>query len=115
MVSFRSQLFKRSAYFYVTITRDFERFLYCTFEIRFRKIFLLFFKLEHRLLLESAITEDETFSYKTALSKANVKTNRMKSVKWTYRKRRSFATNHFLENLISTARKVCKYGVFSGP
>ena len=36
-----------------------------------------------------------TFPYKTALSEANVKTNRMGSTKWTYHKEQSFASNHF--------------------
>ena len=38
------------------------------------------------------------FSYRTALSEANVKPNRMGSRKWrklTYRKEQNFATNHF--------------------
>ena len=36
-----------------------------------------------------------TFPYKTALSEANVKTNRMVIIKLTYHKERSFASNHF--------------------
>ena len=39
-------------------------------------------------------------SIKIALSKANVKTNRMGSKKWTYHKESSFAINYFFENLI---------------
>ena len=38
--------------------------------------------------------ESTTFSYKTALSKANVKRNRMESTKWTFNKERSFTTNY---------------------
>ena len=37
---------------------------------------------------------DATFSYKTALSKANAKSNRMESTKSTYHKEQRFATNH---------------------
>ena len=40
--------------------------------------------------------ENVTFPYKTDLSKANVKTNRMGSTKWTYHKERGFATNYFI-------------------
>ena len=36
-----------------------------------------------------------TFPYKTALSEANVKANRMGSTKLTYHKEWSFASNHF--------------------
>ena len=42
-----------------------------------------------------------SFSFKTALSEANVKTNRMTTTKWTYHKEWRFASNYFifLENL----------------
>ena len=39
--------------------------------------------------------ETATFQYKTALSEANVKKNRMKSTIWTYHKDRSQATTLF--------------------
>ena len=41
------------------------------------------------------------FLFKTALSEANVKTDRMTTTKWTYNKEWSFANNYFsfLENL----------------
>ena len=55
----------------------------------------LFKKLEHRFLVESTKIDNITFPYKTALSEANVKTNRMGSTKLTYHKERSFASNHF--------------------
>ena len=54
----------------------------------------LFKKLEYCFLAESTKI-DITFRYKTALSEANVKTNRMGSTKWTYHKEQSFASNHF--------------------
>ena len=59
-----------------------------------------FKKLEYRFLVETTKIEN-TFSFKTALSKANVKTNRMATTTWTYHKECSFATNCliFLENL----------------
>ena len=55
----------------------------------------LFKKLEYRFLVESTKIDNITFPYKTALSEANVKTNRMGSTKLTYHKERSFASNHF--------------------
>ena len=52
-------------------------------------------KMEYRFLVESTKIDNITFPYKTALSEANVKTNRMGSTKLTYHKERSFASNHF--------------------
>ena len=52
-------------------------------------------KLEYNFLVESTKIDNITFPYKTALSEANVKTNRMGSTKLTYHKERSFASNHF--------------------
>ena len=46
-------------------------------------------------MIESAI-----FPYKIALSKANVKTNRMGSAKWTYQKKRSLAALTTSQGLI---------------
>ena len=56
----------------------------------------LFKKLENSFLVESTKIENTTLSYKTTLSKANVKTNRLDSTKWTYHKERSFASNYFI-------------------
>ena len=53
----------------------------------------VFGKLEYRFLAESTTIENALFPYKTALSKTNVKTNRMGSKKWTYHKEHSFPTN----------------------
>ena len=55
----------------------------------------LFKKMEYRFLVESTKIDNITFSYKTALSEANPKTNRMGSTKLTYHKEQSFASNHF--------------------
>ena len=52
-------------------------------------------KLEYRFLEESTKIDNITFPYKTALSEANVKTNRMGSAKLTYHKERTFASNYF--------------------
>ena len=51
---------------------------------------------KNRFLVESTTMENATFSYKTALPEVNVKTNIMRSTKWTYLKWRSFGTNYFL-------------------
>ena len=40
----------------------------------------------YRILVESTEIDNASFPYKTAISVANVKTNRMKSRKWTYQK-----------------------------
>ena len=53
-------------------------------------------KLEYCILVESAKIEKASFPYKTAISEANVKTNRTVSTKWTYHKEQSFASNYFI-------------------
>ena len=53
-----------------------------------------FKKLEYRFSVESTAIESAIFLYKTALSKANVKTNRMGTTKRIYQKECSFATNY---------------------
>ena len=61
-----------------------------TLKLIFWKRKTFFKKLEYRFLVESTKIENAWFSYKTAISGANVKTNRMMSTKLTYRKERSF-------------------------
>ena len=72
-----------------------------TFKQIFWKTKTFFKKLEYHFLFETTKTENTTFPFKTALSEANVKTNRMATTKWTYHKDWSFASNYFvfLENL----------------
>ena len=53
-----------------------------------------FKKLEHRFLVETNKIENTSIPFKTALSEANVKTNRMTTTKWTYHKEWSFASNY---------------------
>ena len=55
-----------------------------------------FKKLAYGFLVESAKIENAFFPYKTAISEANVKRNRMVSTKWTHYKERSFAINYFI-------------------
>ena len=47
-------------------------------------------------LNECTKIENTSFPYKTALSEATVKTNRMVTTKWTYHKERSFASNYLI-------------------
>ena len=78
----------------MTISGNFERFQYFNFETDFQENENLF-QLEYRFLVESTKIENASFPYKTAISEANVKTNRMVSTKSTYHKERSFASNNF--------------------
>ena len=52
--------------------------------------------MEYRILAERTKIEKASFPYKTAISEANVKTNRIASAKWTYHKERSYANNYFI-------------------
>ena len=56
---------------------------------------LTFKQIEYHFLVESTKIENASFPYKTAISKAHVKKNRMVTTKWTYHKQRSFASNYF--------------------
>ena len=56
----------------------------------------LFQKSGVQFLVESTKIENVSFPYKTSISKANVKTNKMVTTKWTCHKERSFATNYFI-------------------
>ena len=60
-----------------------------------------FKKLKYRFLVEATKIEITPFPFKTALSEANGKTNRIATTKWNYHKEWSFASNYliFLENL----------------
>ena len=67
----------------------------------FLKTKTFFKKLEYSFLVETTKIEYTSSSFKTVLSEANVKTNRMATTKRTYHKEWSFASNYFifLENL----------------
>ena len=60
-----------------------------------------FKKLEYHFLVEAIKIENTLFLFKTPLSEANFKANRMATTKSTYHKEWSFASNCFifLENL----------------
>ena len=55
-----------------------------------------FQKTQVQFLIESPKIEGAIFPHKTTLLEGNVKTNRMRSTKWTYYKGPSFATNYFI-------------------
>ena len=80
----------------MTIRGSFERFQYFNFETDFLENKKLFQKTGVLFLVESTKIENALFPYKTAISEANVKTNRMVSTKWIYHKERSFASNYFI-------------------
>ena len=76
------------------------------FETNFLKNTNLFQKTGVLFLIESTKIENAKFSYKTALSEATVKTNRMKSTKWMYYKEQSFASEYFITLLEFYLRNV---------
>ena len=80
----------------MTISGNFKRFQYFNFEIDFLENENLFQKAGDPFLVENTKIETASFPYKTAISEANVKTNKMVSTKWTYRKDRLFASNYFI-------------------
>ena len=51
--------------------------------------------MEHRFLVETSKIEKTSFPFKTALSEANVKRNRMATTKWAYHREWCFASNYF--------------------
>ena len=53
-----------------------------------------FKKLEYRSLVERTKIEKASFPYKTGISEANVKTNRMITTKWSYHREWSVASNY---------------------
>ena len=79
----------------MTISESFKRFQYFNFETNFLENENLFQKTD-RFLAETTKIENTSFPFKTALSEANVKTNRMATIKWTYHKEWSFASNNFI-------------------
>ena len=92
-----SPLLKISACFYVTTRANFERFQYfLTLKQIFWKTKTFFKKLEYCFLVVSTKIENASLPYKTAISEANIKTNGMASIKQTYHKERSSATNNFV-------------------
>ena len=83
----------------MTISENFERIKYFNLNLLkqiYWRMKTFFKKLEYCFSVESTKIENEWFSYKTAISEANVKTNRIVSKKWTYHKEQSFASNYLI-------------------
>ena len=72
-----------------------------TYKQIFWKTKTFFEKLEYSFLVETTKIESTSFLFKTALSEADVKINRIATAKRTYHIEWSFASNYFifLENL----------------
>ena len=79
-----------------TISESFKRFQYFNFEADFRENENLFQKTRVPSLVETTKVENTSFPFKTALSEANVKTNRMATTKWKYHEEWSFACNYLI-------------------
>ena len=62
----------------------------------FCKTKTFFKKLEYRFLLETTKIENASFPKKTAMSGANVKTNRIGGTKWIYHKKRTFTSIYLI-------------------
>ena len=78
--------FKRLVCFYVITSESFQRFQLTLKQI-FGKRKPFFKKLEYHFLAETTKIKNTPFPFKTALSEANLKTNRiMATTKWTYHK-----------------------------
>ena len=87
----------------MTISGYFERFQNFNCETDFLEN-ENFFQISGGLfLVESTKIENATFPYKTAISEANVKTNRMVSTEWIYHKERNFGGDYviFFKNFVS--------------
>ena len=67
-------------------------------------------KLEYRFLFKCTKIKNAAFLYKTALSEADIKKNRLESTKWTYHKERSFASNFIFWKTLFLYKKLtwCK-------
>ena len=65
----------------MTISESFKRFQYFNFKTNFLENENFFEKLEYRFLVETTKIENVSFPFKTGLSEANVKTNRMATTK----------------------------------
>ena len=77
----------------MTVTRNFTLFQYFNFEKKIWKRKTFFKKLEPCFLVESIKSENASFSYKTAMTEANVKTDKVGNTKQTFHKERDFAGN----------------------
>ena len=89
--------FERSACFFMRQSlKILNVFNTLTLKQIFWKAKTFFKKLEHDFLVENIMTENALFPYKTAISEANDKANKMVTTKWTNQKERSFASNYLI-------------------
>ena len=74
-----------------------------------------FKKLEYSFSVETTKIENTSFPFKTALSEANIKTNRMATTTSTYHKEWSFGSNCFifLENLFQFDGPTTQMSIFA--
>ena len=101
--------YERSACFYLTISESFKRSNTLTLIQTFWKAKTLFKKLEYLFLVETTKIEYTSLPFKTALSEANVKINKMGTTDCTYHKEWSFASNYiFLENFVLVLEPLTK-------
>ena len=75
----------------MTISENCEHFQYFNFETDFLENENFFSFLVERTKIEKA-----SFPYKTAISEAKIKANRMVTTKWVYHREWSFASNYFI-------------------
>ena len=80
----------------MTITGNFKRFQHFNFKTNFLENETFFKKLGYRFFVENTKIENASFSYKTAMAKDIVKTNKMLITKRIYHKELSFASNYFI-------------------
>ena len=80
----------------MTISENFEHFQYFNFKTDFLENKNFFAKLEYCFLVERTKIEKASFPYKTVVSEANVKANRMVTTKWAHDREQSFASNYFI-------------------
>ena len=73
--------FERSACFYMTITQNLNVFNTLTLKQIFWKAKTFFEKLDYHFLVESSKIESASFSYKTPISEAKFKTNKIVTTK----------------------------------
>ena len=85
--------FERSPFFMWQSVKILNVFNILTLKQIFWKTDTFLKKLEYRFLVKNTKIENASFPFKTAMSEAIVKSNRMVSIKWTYQKERSFASN----------------------
>ena len=72
----------------MTISENFQHFQCFNFETDFFENENFFKKLENRFLVERTKIKKAPFPYKTAVSEANVKKNRMITTEWAYHRER---------------------------